>query len=48
MNRENPRQPVDSKRRPLWLRIVLMILLILVVSVAFYMVDLRIIERLNQ
>ena len=37
-----------TKRAPLWLRIVLMLILLLVVCFAFYMNNLNIIERLNQ
>ena len=37
-----------SKRPPLWLRIILMLILVLVVAYAFYMNNLDIIERLNK
>ena len=37
-----------SKRAPLWLRLVLMIVLILFAAFAFYMNNRNIIERLNQ
>ena len=37
----------ESKRPPLWLRIVLMILLVLFASFGFYMVNLNIIEQMN-
>ena len=37
-----------SKRAPLWLRIVLMILLVLFAGLAFYLNNRNIIERLNQ
>lgn len=37
-----------SKRAPLWLRVVLMILLVLFAALAFYLNNLNIIERLNQ
>ncbi len=45
--REEPRVK-KSKRAPLWLRIVLMIILILFTAFAFYMNNRNIIERLNQ
>lgn len=38
----------ESKRPPLWLRILLMILLVLFASFGFYMVNLNIIEKMNQ
>ena len=37
-----------SKRAPLWLRVVLMIILVLFAGFAFYMNNRNIIERLNQ
>lgn len=37
-----------TKRAPLWLRVVLMFILLLVVAFAFYMNNLSIIERLSK
>jgi len=37
----------ESKRAPLWLRIVLMILLVLFASYGFYVANLDVIENLN-
>ncbi len=37
-----------SKRAPVWLRVVLMIILVLFAAFAFYMNNRNIIERLNQ
>ena len=38
----------ESKRAPIWLRVVLMIILVLFAAFAFYMNNRNIIERLNQ
>ena len=48
MDAEKEPQAERSKRAPLWLRIVLMILLILFAGFAFYMNNRNIIERINQ
>lgn len=48
MDAEKEPEVGKSKRAPLWLRIVLMILLVLFAGLAFYMNNRNIIERLNQ
>lgn len=41
-------QPKQAKRAPLWLRVLLMIVLVLFVALAFYLNNLKIIERLSE
>jgi len=42
------RKSGEAKRAPLWLRIILMLILLIVVVFAFYMNNLDIIERLDK
>ena len=48
MDAEKEPQAKPSKRAPLWLRVLLMIILLLFVAFAFYMNNLNIIERLTE
>lgn len=45
-NERKPENP-DSKRPPLWLRILLMAIVVAVAAVAFYVNNLRIIDALS-